>query len=240
MTAAITNTNGLDMSAIEQVLVGGDLSKLTAAQRVTYYKATCESLGLNPLTRPLEWIVLNGKLTQYMRKDGTDQLRSNRKVSIQIVSKEKIDEVYVVTARASMPDGRADEATGAVNLANLRGENLANALMKAETKAKRRVTLSICGLGIVDESEIDSIPGAQRVNVNLETGEIEDPIAQAAAHASVDFDSLLDGASTLDELKAVAKDINEAGKSGRLDPNVRRALGEKYKARSAALNGAAA
>ncbi len=30
--------------------------------------------------------------------------------------------------------------------------------MKAETKAKRRVTLSICGLGILDESEID---GAQ-------------------------------------------------------------------------------
>jgi phage tail sheath protein FI len=30
--------------------------------------------------------------------------------------------------------------------------------MKAETKAKRRVTLSICGLNMLDESEVESIP----------------------------------------------------------------------------------
>lgn len=31
--------------------------------------------------------------------------------------------------------------------------------MKAVTKSKRRVTLSICGLGMLDESEADSIRG---------------------------------------------------------------------------------
>jgi hypothetical protein len=30
--------------------------------------------------------------------------------------------------------------------------------MKAETKSKRRVVLSICGLGFLDESELDTIP----------------------------------------------------------------------------------
>lgn len=35
--------------------------------------------------------------------------------------------------------------------------------MKAETKAKRRFTLSISGLGFLDESEIESVPGAQIV-----------------------------------------------------------------------------
>jgi hypothetical protein len=40
------------------------------------------------------------------------------------------------------------------------------------TKAKRRVTLSICGLGFVDESEIETIPGAKKVAVDIETGEI--------------------------------------------------------------------
>jgi hypothetical protein len=34
--------------------------------------------------------------------------------------------------------------------------------MKAITKAKRRVTLSISGLGFLDESEVDSVPGARR------------------------------------------------------------------------------
>jgi hypothetical protein len=40
----------------------------------------------------------------------------------------------------------------------LKGDALANALMKAETKAKRRVTLSLAGLGWLDETEIASIP----------------------------------------------------------------------------------
>jgi hypothetical protein len=45
-----------------------------------------------------------------------------------------------------------------VPLGNLRGEALANALMRAETKAKRRVTLSIAGLGWLDETELDTMP----------------------------------------------------------------------------------
>jgi len=62
-----------------------------------------------------------------------------------------------VTAQATLPNGRSDESTGAVPIARLQGENLANALMKAETKAKRRVTLSICGLSVLDESELDGV-----------------------------------------------------------------------------------
>lgn len=40
-------------------------------------------------------------------------------------------------------------------------EALANALMKAETKAKRRVTLSIAGLGLLDESELEDAAPAR-------------------------------------------------------------------------------
>jgi hypothetical protein len=35
---------------------------------------------------------------------------------------------------------------------------LGNAMLKATTKAKRRVTLSMCGLGMLDEDEVASIP----------------------------------------------------------------------------------
>jgi hypothetical protein len=59
------------------------------------------------------------------------------------------------------PDGRMDESTGVVTLGNARGDNLCNAMMKAETKAKRRVTLSICGLSMLDETEVETVPGAQ-------------------------------------------------------------------------------
>jgi len=159
---------------LEKVVVQGDLSQLTPAERVQYYRAVCESLGLNPLTRPFDYIVLNGRLTLYARKDATDQLRRIHGISVQIVSREFVEPLglYVVTARATDATGRTDEAVGAVHVQGLKGEALANAIMKAETKAKRRVTLSLVGLGWTDESEVDSIPGAQVVQVDPETGEI--------------------------------------------------------------------
>lgn len=138
---------------IEQVLIKGDLNQLNEEQRLSYYKQVCESVGLNPLTRPFDFLVLNNKLTLYAKRDATDQLRKLQQISIKVVDRKKIDEVYVVTAQASTPTGRTDESTGAVTVGHLKGDALANAFMKAETKAKRRVTLSICGLGLLDESE---------------------------------------------------------------------------------------
>jgi hypothetical protein len=71
--------------------------------------------------------------------------------------------VYIVTSKASLPDGRCTESIGAVNIAGLKGEAYANAIMKAETKAKRRATLDLLGLGVLDESEAESIPNASTV-----------------------------------------------------------------------------
>jgi hypothetical protein len=79
---------------------------------------------------------------------------------VKITHRETLDGVYVVTAAATDKSGRTDESTGAVNIQGLKGDALANGLMKAETKAKRRVTLSICGLGLLDETEVETIPGA--------------------------------------------------------------------------------
>jgi hypothetical protein len=145
---------------MEQALVEGDLSDLDAERRVNYYLKVCSSLNLNPYTKPFAYIVLNGKLVLYAKKDATDQLRKLHKVSILTLERQQLGELLVVTATASAADGRTDSAIGAVPTQGLKGEALANALMKAETKAKRRVTLSLCGLGMTDESEVDSIPGA--------------------------------------------------------------------------------
>ena len=147
--------------AIERVVIQGDLSKMNPQERVEYYQLVCASVGLNPLTKPFEYITLNGKLTLYARKDATDQLRSIHQVSVKIVAREVVEGCYVVTAQASFPSGRVDESIGAVPIENLKGEARANALMKCETKAKRRVTLSACGLGMLDETEIETIPSAK-------------------------------------------------------------------------------
>jgi len=161
-----------EMGAIENVLVRGDLAQLTETQRVSYYNALCKSLGLNPLTQPFAYITLQGKLTLYAKRDATEQLRKLHGVSIERLEKERADDLYIVTAYAKDATGRTDASTGAVPLGGLKGEALANAIMKCETKAKRRVTLSICGLGLLDETEVDSIAGARALPVvNVQTGE---------------------------------------------------------------------
>ena len=159
MSAAIAKREPTEV--IEQVIAKGDLKELTPAQRTEYFHAVCQSVGLNPLTRPFEYITLNGKLTLYARKDATDQLRKLHGVSVQIVSRERIDDAYAVTAKATDAKGRTDESIGAVAIGSLKGDALCNAIMKAETKAKRRVTLSICGLGMLDEAELETIPTAR-------------------------------------------------------------------------------
>ncbi|ELV9541022.1 hypothetical protein QNF77_001425 [Campylobacter coli] len=146
----------INFNPYELALVKGDLSKLSDVERASYVKNLCESLGLNMLTKPFEYIVLNGKLTLYANKSATDQLRQIRKVSITKTEVAQVGDIYMVTAYAATPDGRTDCDTGALNIKNLGGDNLANAIMKAITKAKRRVTLSICGLGMLDESELET------------------------------------------------------------------------------------
>src|SRR6266852_6683812 len=74
--------------AIEEVLIKGDLTPLTAQQRVEYYKAVCKSLGLNPLTGPFGYILFKeteatpAKLVLYAKKDCAEQLRKLHKVAV--------------------------------------------------------------------------------------------------------------------------------------------------------------
>jgi hypothetical protein len=147
--------------SVEAALVQGDLSKLPESDRIAYYKRVCESLGLNPFTKPFQYITLNQRLTLYATRDATDQLRKINTISINIVSREFVGELYIVTARATDKTGRTDESIGAVAVGGSKGDVLANALMKCETKAKRRVTLSIAGLGWLDETETETIPDAR-------------------------------------------------------------------------------
>ena len=140
---------------ISAVIINGDLSKLSAQQRVEYYNGYCERLGLDPYTKPFDLLRLNGREILYCTRSGAQQLNKLHNVSHAITSRDTNQDagVYLVTSRACLPDGRCTESIGAVNIAGLKGEAYANAIMKAETKAKRRATLDLLGLGVLDETE---------------------------------------------------------------------------------------
>lgn len=173
------NNNGVATVTQEEIVTSlvleGDLSKMTPPQKVDYYNRFCEVLGLSPLTQPFEIINLKGKLRLYATKSCTEQLRRINGVSVTDLTVHVANDIYTVVAKGMDKTGRTDAATGAVPIKGLSGENLANAIMKAETKAKRRLTLSLSGLGILDESELDgakagaAVEGQPKAQTNTST-----------------------------------------------------------------------
>lgn len=156
----------LDPKAAEQLMLDGDLSKLNPQQRIQFYAATCERVGLDPVARPFDYLRLQGKLTLYANKGGAEQLRNRHKISLYDLNTQVLDGIFIASISAKTPDGRTDSDSGAVPVDGLKGERLANAMLKGVTKAKRRVTLSLVGLGMMDETEVETIPGAKRVEVD--------------------------------------------------------------------------
>lgn len=181
------------------------LSDLNGEERQAYYMAVCKSLGLNPLTKPFEFLYLKGKLTLYARREATEQLRKINGISLQVISRELIGDVYIVTVRAVDKQGRYDESTGAVYIGPVKGqkqsgEQISNAYMTAETKAKRRVTLSICGLGCLSEEEIESIP--QEDKRNAHNPMLSPPISYPELTTQEPRADLIPFAQALSDLKA--------------------------------------
>ena len=171
--------------ALDDVLGTGDLARLSNVQRVGHYLRVCRSLGLNPLSRPLDWIVFKGpdggeKLTLYANQSCAAQLRRQHHIRVEVVRREVVGELFVCEVKASTPDGREDFASKYVPLTNrygrLTGQHLGNAMMRAETGAKRRVTLSMVGLS----EPPDDLPAWRRVIIDGTGRLIEQPTQEQA------------------------------------------------------------
>ena len=166
----------IDDATRHAILNGGDLSALSVAQRDASCEARAKDLGLNPIGGPIQCMLTTyqeqnpvtnkwekkHKLIAYATKGATDQLRTIHGVKIVRAEVNLTADMATVTVEGVLPDGRNDVEVGAVALADGAGTPLspslrANAVMKAMTKAKRRLTLSIIGAGLTDESELDTV-----------------------------------------------------------------------------------
>lgn len=220
----VTEIDRVDPVIIENLINSNDISALGPQQRVEFLKMLCRSLGLNPLSRPLQLVEFTEKgdddaavakkkkLVVYATKDCTEQLRKIHGVSITKLECETVDNIRMVTASAVDFTGRTDSSIGAVALEYkynkqyypLLGQHKANAFMKAETKAKRRVTLSICGLGFLDASEVTDLPDANIIDVPTEEGEA---LPEGAVNKATEGTEPVNGAK---ELADCFKSIEDA------------------------------
>lgn len=207
-TAGIqVRTEALSPETMLKVVAGGDASSLSPSQKIAYYNARCEAAGLDPRAQPFAFMRLNGKEVLYALKAASDQLAAKHGIRLSIVSQVTEDGIRVVTVKAAAKDGRETEEIGAVAVKGLQGEALCNALMKAVTKAKRRAVLSLAGLGMLDETEIETIPQARTVAPPVLDAAPEEPPQDA-----LDLAAAIQGAETAADLDALLPKIKAAPK----------------------------
>jgi hypothetical protein len=138
--------------AINALVIKGDTSKLSLEQKTQYYNAVCQSVGLNPATRPFQFLNFNGKETLYPDKSCAEQMRNLKGVSLSGPKFTFEGTMVICEITATMRNGRTDTDLGIVDTAGKeKSFSRGDAMLKAVTKAKRRVTFSITGLGFLNE-----------------------------------------------------------------------------------------
>lgn len=150
--------------AVQRIAAQGkDTRALSHEERVATLAALSKALGLNPLTNPVRFLPMQGGEVLYVTRQATDQIAARLRLNRETVVGPEVREVgtnirmVFCQVRVTAPDGRSEMATATLPL-----KDPCNDLMKCETKAKRRATLSLAGLGLLTEEETETIPGARR------------------------------------------------------------------------------
>jgi len=144
-----------------EALLQMDVGKLTAEQANQYLWHFAKRQGLDPTTKPFDIIkTKDGRKVLYANKGAAEQIRRIDGLKLEILYSgplplgDKVDEnIFCVKVRCTDREGRSDEDLGTVFLPP-GGTDRADAIMKCTTKAKRRVTYSMRGLGMPDETEV--------------------------------------------------------------------------------------
>lgn len=222
----MSTDNGKEMTAvgsdtIMRLVAGGDTAGLNPEQKLSYYKARCEAAGVDARTAPFQFIKLQGREVLYATKGATDQLASNHGIRVEIQSQATENGVRTVVVRAIAKDGRQTDDIGVVPVEGLKGPDLANAFMKAVTKAKRRAILSLCGLGMLDESELDTIKDAGHAGPAISNTAPEAPAPSSGGFITVPqakrfFAIAKSAGKTDDEIRSYLNDTLGIDKSAQI------------------------
>jgi hypothetical protein len=137
-----------------------NLDRLTDQEIAQYLRDVSEYVGLDPDLNAFDvlWIPdeITGmkKLVVYARKGTTDILRGMHGIEITSLIQLNIPGTASFQATGKNKGGRQEIAVGSHSIEGLKAQKLADAVMTAQTRALRRLTLQFVGLGILDETEV--------------------------------------------------------------------------------------
>lgn len=180
-------------AALLHYLGTGDLSKLSGEQRKALYKRTCDSLGINSLTRPFEWVEFydpdtkGKKLVLYPRAACADQLAYQHRIRVEVLDEKNVGTLHKVEMRGTLPNGRTETNVAYLDLTDrdgnpLRNQRLGNAYMKARTKCKRRLVFGM--VGMMAPPDVEDLRQARVVTVDGNGNVIDHPTPEQKALAA--------------------------------------------------------
>lgn len=208
----------VDQEALNKLVLGGDLSRLSESQKLSYYRYRCQAVGLDPATKPFDLLKLNGKEVLYATRECSNQISQRDGLSATVVKEELVNDIYKVTARVTDSKGRQTDDVGCVTIKSLTGDTLCNAIMKATTKAKRRAILSHAGLGMMDETEVETVPHAELRKVPVK---VVEPLVVVDNAPEVPKESFLDAVQQAHDLNKADGYLPEAN-GPTLDPEIQK------------------
>jgi hypothetical protein len=138
----------------------GTLEKLTEQERQDYVLRLCEHLEVPADLGLVDLGWQDGGdggriLLPFVRKGAAEIIRNKHGISVTGMASCNGDGYVAFAAQAQDKTGRQEVAVGAVNIKGLSATKTADAVMWAQTRASRRVTLQFVGGGVLDESELN-------------------------------------------------------------------------------------
>ena len=160
-----------------------NLDELTEPERQDYVRAICKHMDVPYELNLVGLSYLDEdegprRLVPYAKRGATEIVRNNRGISVTTLTHEMVGGSIVYTATGKDKDGRQEISSGSKYIHGLLGKELDDAIMTAQTRACRRMTLQFVGAGVLDESEVNP---ALRVKI---TQTAEAPVQPTVAPAN--------------------------------------------------------
>lgn len=183
---------------IAMIADGGDITNLSNSDRRALLAKLTNYLHLNPHTDNfLIFKDQNGRYRLYATKECCAQLRHNLGINIWLSDPiygpdQKYPLLVSVKANGLNKHNRSGEEIGSVSLVGIPPEEYSNHVMWAVTKAKRRLTLDLSGLGVLADVEVFDIIGHEFINVNEPDKAIDNSdVTNTSLHAADTLMSIL-------------------------------------------------
>lgn len=205
-------SKSMQSDAIMEYVRTGDVSRMSPQQKNEIIVGMCRHLQIDPAMKPIDIIPSKTGEKLYLNHAGTDMVAQHHNLSREIGDIEFMFHNTIAITRAKVYNkDRIETGFAAVTIGKFvggklvpqQGEELADSLMKLQTKALRRATLAFCSAGVLS-TDYSSVSEQKATQVLAHSTEAIEP-AEDAEEIKIAPPSFISGTEVSKDLKEPAR-----------------------------------